>query len=176
MWAYGPDLKSANPRAPTMPAELAAELQRGATDAGRPFADSGVGGGVGGHELAVRMSWSTGPCAFVLVRLIDPAPRGSDAFPFWSATAIVAAMLAVVALATGPVVRRIRKLTDDVKRSARDRYATPVEAGGKDEIAELARAFNDAGGELRGHLQEIAKREETLREFVANTTHDVMTP
>jgi signal transduction histidine kinase len=40
----------------------------------------------------------------------------------------------------------------------------------------LARAFNDAGSEVRGHLEVVAKREETLRSFVANTTHDVMTP
>jgi signal transduction histidine kinase len=172
MWAYGPDLKSANPRAPEMPAELAAEIVRGTADAGRPFEENGLSG----RELVVRMSWTNGPCAFVLARRIEPAPRESAAFPLWSAVALVVAMLGVVALASGPVVRRIRKLTDDVKRSARDHYATPVDVAGRDEIAELARAFNDAGGELRGHLQEIAKREETLREFVANTTHDVMTP
>jgi len=172
MWAYGPDLKSANPRAPEMPAELAADISRGAADAGRAFEENGLSG----RELVVRMSWKDGPCAFVLVRRIEPAPRESAAFPLWSAVVLVVAMLGVVALASGPVVRRIRKLTDDVKRSAGDHYATPVDVVGGDEIAELARAFNDAGGELRGHLQEIAKREETLREFVANTTHDVMTP
>jgi signal transduction histidine kinase len=172
MWAYGPDLTSANPRAPTMPTELAAELSRGAAEAGRSYEENGVSG----RELAVRMSWKNGPCAFVLVRRIDPAPGESASFPLWSAVALVVAMLGVVALAAGPVVRRIRKLTGDVTRSARDHYATPVDVAGGDEIAELARAFNDAGSELRSHLQEIAKREVALREFVANTTHDVMTP
>jgi signal transduction histidine kinase len=172
MWAYGPDMKSANPRAPEMPADLAAEISRGAADAGRPYEENGLAG----RELVVRMSWTSGPCAFVLVRRIEPASRESAAFPVWSAVALVVAMLGVVALAAGPVVRRIRKLTDDVKRSARDHYATSVDVSGGDEIAELARAFNDAGGELRGHLTEIAKREQALRDFVANTTHDVMTP
>ena len=50
-------------------------------------------------------------------------------------------MLAVL-VAAGPVVRRLRRLTSDVRRSAADRYATPVAAHGRDEIGELARAFD----------------------------------
>jgi len=172
MWAYGPDLTSANPRAPAMPPELAAEMSRGASDAGMRFESDGAVG----RQLAARMSWTSGPCAFVLVRRIDPAPRESPFFPLWSAGLLVAAMLGVVALAAGPIVRRIRKLTADVGRSAKERYATPVEVAGRDEIAELARAFNGAGSEVRAHLQDVAKRETALRDFVANTTHDVMTP
>jgi signal transduction histidine kinase len=122
------------------------------------------------------MPWPGTPCDFVLARRIDPAPGDLAAFPVWAAAAVVAAMLAVVLLAAGPVVRRIRKLTADVRTSAEEKYATPVPAGGGDEIAELAAAFNDAGREVRVHLDAAAAREEALRAFVANTTHDVMTP
>jgi signal transduction histidine kinase len=50
----------------------------------------------------------------------------------------------------------------------------PVEGG--DELAELARAFNEAGEEVRAHVTVVERRERTLRDFVANTTHDVMLP
>jgi signal transduction histidine kinase len=172
MWAYASDLKSRNPRAPEIPAELVREMKAGAGDAGEPY----VSGGIAGRQLVVRMPWTGGPCDFVLARRIDPAPGGFVSFPVWAAAAIVVAMLAVVLVAAGPIVRRIRKLTADVRSSAKERYATPVAAGGGDEIAELAAAFNDAGAEVRSHLDAVAKREETLRAFVANTTHDVMTP
>jgi signal transduction histidine kinase len=172
MWAYGPDFKSANPRAPEIPAELVARLAGGASDAGMPYEPNGLHG----RQLAVRMSWGTGPCAVVYLRRIHPAGADVGSFPFWAAAGVGAGMLAVVVLAAGSIVRRIRKLTIDVRRSADDRYATPVEARGADEIAELARVFNDAGGEVRRRLDDLARREDTLRTFVANTTHDVMTP
>jgi signal transduction histidine kinase len=155
-----------------MPDDLAARLRDGAADAGAEFAS----GGADGHQLAVRTPWPDGPCAFVLVRRVDPAPGEFSAFALWSAAAIAGAMVAVVALAAGTVVRRIRRLTDDVRKSAAARYETPVDERGSDEIADLARAFNAAGGEVRGQLAELARREETLRTFLANTTHDVMTP
>ncbi len=50
----------------------------------------------------------------------------------------------------------------------------PVE--GRDEVAALAGAFNEAGRQVRAHLLEVQGREETLRRFVANTTHDVAIP
>lgn len=172
MWAYAADLRSKNPRAPEIPAPLVAELQRGADEAGAAYSPNGLHG----RQLAVRMPWPDGPCAFVLVRRIDPATPELAAFPVWAAAAFAVVVLGVVVLATGPVVRRIRKLTADVRRSAQDRYASEVGAEGGDEIAELAAAFNDAAREVRGQLDAVAKREEVLRAFVANTTHDVMTP
>ncbi len=172
MWAYACDFKSRNPRAPEIPAALVAELQRGADEAGAEHSRNGLRG----RQLAVRMPWPDGPCAFVLVRRIDAATPDLAAFPVWAAAAFVAVVLGVVVIATGPVVRRIRKLTADVRRSAKQHYASEVEASGGDEIAELAAAFNDAAREVRGQLDAVAKREEVLRAFVANTTHDVMTP
>jgi signal transduction histidine kinase len=172
MWAYASDFKSRNPRAPEIPEDLVRAMKAGASDAGEPYSANGVAG----RQLVVRMRWTGGPCDFVLARRIDPAPGEFASFPVWAATTVVLAMLAAVLVAAGPVVRRIRKLTADVRASAKDRYATPVAAGGGDEIAELAAAFNDAGGAVRDQLDAVARREETLRAFVANTTHDVMTP
>ena len=63
-----------------------------------------------------------------------------------------------------------------MKRAATSRYVEEVEAQGHDEIAALAIAFNEAGREVRGYLSEVETRERALRDFVADTTHDVMIP
>jgi len=81
----------------------------------------------------------------------------------------------LVALARRPV-RRIRRLAADVRRVATERYVEPVIVRGAGEIAQLATAFNDAGAEVRSHLESLEERDRTLRAFVANTTHDVMLP
>ncbi len=70
----------------------------------------------------------------------------------------------------------MRRLADQVRRSAASSYAQPVHVEQDDEVAELARAFNEAGATVRVQLTEIQAREETLRQFVANTTHDVAIP
>jgi signal transduction histidine kinase len=74
------------------------------------------------------------------------------------------------------MVRRIRALTGEVRRSAASHYATPVEVRGSDEIAQLGGAFNEAAAEVRSHLLVLERRDRTLRSFLANTTHDVMLP
>jgi signal transduction histidine kinase len=79
-------------------------------------------------------------------------------------------------LAVGPIVQRIRRLGDDVERAVASRYSEPIAARGDDEIADVARAFNAAGLQIREQLAEKAMREQALREFLANTTHDVMIP
>jgi signal transduction histidine kinase len=130
----------------------------------------------GGMLIAARMPWSEGPC--VVLTVFRPAPPAFEAAPglLGSAVALCLGFVAAVWIASGPVVRRIRALAGDVRQSAAARYARPVEVAGSDEVTELARAFNEAGREVRAHLSEVEDREATLRTFVANTTHDVMLP
>ena len=125
----------------------------------------------------VLVRTSVGACAFVLARRPRP-PFGPDTLSSIARTWAppVLAMLLSVALALGPIVRRIRLLAERVRASARDRYRTEIALGGDDEVAELAAAFDGAGREVRTHLEHQEKREQTLRDFLANTTHDVMTP
>jgi signal transduction histidine kinase len=88
----------------------------------------------------------------------------------------LAVVMAVVLGALGPVVARIRRLTGAVRRSARDGYADPVAVEGDDEVAALARAFNEAAAEVREHLRQREQRERALRDFIENTTHDLAIP
>ncbi|WP_437753949.1 sensor histidine kinase [Sorangium sp. So ce1389] len=170
LFAYDEQLRSRNPAAPAVPEALSRALQQ-ADVAVLPFA-----WGSSDVEVLARMPWSTGPCAIVVGRgTTDPA-WGSilPATELWLLP--MAVVLGAVLLAVGPVVRRIRRLTEAVRRSASASYGSPVEVLGRDEIGELAAAFNAAGGEIRAQLQEKDRREEALRHFLANTTHDVMIP
>ncbi|MRG94366.1 sensor histidine kinase [Polyangium spumosum] len=170
VFAYDENLQSENPGAPAVPESLARALQgQDVAVASYVFPGPSV-------EILARMPWSTGPCAVVLARgTTDPSwgavlPESN----LWLLP--TAGVFAAMLLAMGPVIRRIRKLTEAVERSAKATYADAVEVEGDDEIGVLARAFNAAGREIRAQLEEKDRREQALRHFLANTTHDVMIP
>ncbi|WP_394850798.1 HAMP domain-containing histidine kinase [Pendulispora brunnea] len=162
IFAYDTELRSRNPKAPAIPESLVRAI-RDASVAVAPtrFLSTDV-------EVLVAMPWRTGPCAYMFGRgSTDPGWGVLPESNLWllPTVAVFAAML----LALGPVVRRIQKLTEAVQASAKSAYASAITEDGRDEIGELARAFNAAGVEIRA-------RERALRDFLANTTHDVMIP
>ena len=126
--------------------------------------------------VGVRTGWDDGPCAFVLARATQPIASPPLAGVLTTAALLAAGFLIAVFVTTGSAVRRIRALTTAVRRSSAAHYETPVGPQGSDEIGELARAFDEAAAEVRGHVSRVEAREATLRTFVANTTHDVMLP
>ncbi len=172
MAAYRADFTSANPASPSFPADLREALEEGAAFASGEYDD----GREPGLQVALRMAWSEGPCVIVLARRPGPLPEGAAREILLGAGVAGLGILLAVLLAAGPLVGRIRRLETEVGRAARERYAVPVAVAGSDEIADLARAFNAAGAEVRAALQSLEGRERTLREFVGNTTHDVMIP
>ena len=94
------------------------------------------------------MSWRTGPCAVILAA----APRPRRARPLLPPLAVwglpTLAVLLAVLLAVGPVVRRIRRLTRAVDDSADAGWDGTIPVHGRDELGELARAFEAAGREI----------------------------
>lgn len=134
-------------------------------------------------EVLVRTPWPETPCAFVLARGTTEPWLGALLPPtrIWALPALV--VFATVLLSIGPVVGRLRKLTAAVQRTAAVGYeqplaasAAPVAGWGDDEIAELAGAFDSAGEKVRALLAQKDQRERALRDFVADTTHDVAIP
>lgn len=171
LFAYDAALRSRNPEAPAVPGALTDGLA-GREVVARPWAWRSPS-----VEVLVRMPWSEGPCAWILARgTTEPGWMGSILPPtrIWLAPVIV--VFAAVLLAIGPAVRRIRRLTEAVRRSAEAGYTGGVPVDGRDEIAELAAAFDAAGREVRVQLAEKDRREQALRRFLADTTHDVMIP
>ncbi|MCP3142135.1 sensor histidine kinase [Pyxidicoccus xibeiensis] len=169
---YDSQLVSRNPRAPVLTEAMLAAVRSGegsvfhrSTQDGRPVLD-----------LLLRMPWDGGPCAFILARRVPPPGSPTDGLP--PPEVLLVPLLAVLAVvvALGPVVRRVRQLTGEVRASAVSRYQAPVSVRGNDEVAELARAFQEARAEIQSQLSQQEAREQALRDFLANTMHDVMTP
>lgn len=171
LFPYDSHLVSRNPLAPGL-VEVSGEEARAGLVSRRFVQD-----GQSVLDLVVRMPWEEGPCAFVLVRSIDP-PRPSRMVlvPLQDWTLIIFTVVAAVVVALGSVIQRVRLLTEEVRASARSGYAQPVSVRGQDEISDLARAFQDARAEIQSRMAHQEAREQGLRDFLANTTHDVMTP
>ncbi|MGB5282908.1 MAG: HAMP domain-containing sensor histidine kinase, partial [Polyangiales bacterium] len=168
IFAYGADLESANPRNPRFPPELAKQLRAGSEVATERSADQSR------TSVAIRMPWDEGPCAVLLMRSKGP--------PSWFSGAVlmpaflVALVVILVALfAAGPIVRRVRQLTESVRTLGTD-SEEPIDVEGSDEIAELGAAFEQSRQTIRAQLASLRERETALRNYIANTTHDVMLP
>lgn len=172
LFAYDEEFVSANPRAPSFPVGLRRTLEAGANRADETFREDGRSG----IRVAARMAWGDGPCAVVMAVRPGTGPRWLTRNQLITAGALALGLALAVFVAAGPVVGRVRALQAEVRRSARERYARPVTVRGGDEIAQLAREFNEAGEEVRRQFRAVEDRERALREFVANTTHDVMIP
>ena len=158
-------------RSPAVPEELRARLEAGDSFATEWITQERM-------RMAMRMPFD-GPCAVVLLeRRVAPVLQGDGLRRIVLLALLINAVTALVALlALGPVVRRLRLLAADVRRAAATAYGeVSLDVGGQDEVAELARAFTDAAGEVRARVETIEARDEALREFLARTTHDVMVP
>jgi signal transduction histidine kinase len=127
-------------------------------------------------EILVPTPWATGPCAYVLARGTKEPWLGAllPDTRIWLVPMLVVFVAVLVAI--GPAIRRLRRLTEAVRRTAQAGYEAPVRVDGRDEVAELARAFDAASREVRAQLAEKDRREQALRHFLADTTHDVMIP
>jgi signal transduction histidine kinase len=174
VWAYRSSFAADNKRAPPFPPGLRKALESGDEVASEPTT---IEGDSREHlAVAIRTPWSDEPCAILLVIHSTP-PRPDLAIDrIWFGIAQTLVLLVAVLLACLPIVRKIAALKDAVRKSAASHYALPIRSDSHDEIGALARAFDEAGVEIRKHLTLLEKREETLRSFIANTTHDVMLP
>jgi len=168
VFAYDRELRSRNPDNPVFPKVLAEQLEAGldiATDRSRDRRLT---------QVAVRMPWSEGPCAIVLIRAKGPPAWFSRAV-LMPAFLVALATIFVALLAAGPLVRRVRQLTEAV-RGLGGGSEVPIHVEGTDEIAELAGAFEQSRQTIQAQLGSLREREAALRNYIANTTHDVMLP
>lgn len=116
----------------------------------------------------------TGPCATILARIpIRPGERRSQAETL---LLVLVSVAVAVGLSAAPLIRRLRRLEAAVRASAASRYSFTVPVEGRDEIAAVARAFNEARGAIAQQMAEARSSADDLRRHIANTTHDVGTP
>ena len=90
-------------------------------------------------------------------------------FPFWtSVTAITIALIISQFLAHG-MTSPLREMTAAARAMARGDYTRRVRATSRDEVGELARAFNQMAADL-------AAADRQQRELIANVSHELRTP
>jgi signal transduction histidine kinase len=168
---YTDTFVSARPdgRGPEFPAELRAALAT--ADRASVVWSTPEGRGL---QTAVRLAVGSAPCQILLARM-RPRP-GELRDQLIGLGAVVVVVMLAVTIAAGPTVARIHRLSEAVRASTARGKDTDIPIAGSDEVASLAAAFNNARRDVRTHLTEVEARERTLREFVANTTHDVAVP
>ena len=169
--AYDAALQPASPHAPPLDEDVRETLDEDGVALVRGF-----GGDAG---VAVRMPWSDGPCAVVVVQPRDPQWQRADA-ALWRevgfAVLVIAVALGVALIALGPPLGRLRRLSEEVRRAADEGYGRPTTVGGADEIGEVARAFDAAAQRVRQDVERIEARDRALTEYVDATTHDLAIP
>ncbi|MEV4256483.1 HAMP domain-containing sensor histidine kinase [Spirillospora sp. NPDC049652] len=121
---------------------------------------------------------TTPPIVLVSVSL-DRETADLRSFTKAMATADAAALLFGLALAfaaTRGVLRPVRRLGTGARALAKGELATRVEVRGRDELADLARTFNQAADALETTVTELRAMEAGARRFVADVSHELRTP
>ncbi|MFF4096637.1 ATP-binding protein [Streptomyces sp. NPDC001834] len=87
---------------------------------------------------------------------------------------LLAAVLAL--LAAGTVLRPVRKLGRATRELAAGDLGSRVAVTGHDELADLARTFNETADALQASDAELREQEAKARRFVADVSHELRTP
>lgn len=181
LWAYSAKGASLNPDAPRLSAD-AVELASGGMGKAA-WREPHLG--VQWRCVLVKMPWEDGPAALVQVRRVDERAFGPFGGVYTLGTALVLGVVLVLAavLAVGPLVRRVRRLREVVQMAEVPDGSLSVAGavaassrGRGDELDELAWTFDEVSTRLRERTRDAARREEALRRFVEDATHDTGLP
>ncbi|MEV4004126.1 HAMP domain-containing sensor histidine kinase [Actinomadura sp. NPDC049753] len=138
-----------------------------------------VGARASGYRTTVGEPWrTTPPMVFVSASL------RREAADLWLFTrtlliadaAALAAALALALLATGGVLRPVRRLGAAARALGEGRLDTRVRVQGRDELADLASTFNRTAEALERTVTELRAMEAASRRFVADVSHELRTP
>lgn len=78
---------------------------------------------------------------------------------------LIGLAIALIVPLSGRLTRNLSALTGAVRRIAAGEYATRVRVATKDEIGELAAAFNQMAGDVEAHQRAVVERERLKREL-----------
>src|SRR5262249_29884909 len=106
--------------------------------------------------------------------MFTPAPALGLLGLLLSFAAILAVFFALVV--AEPMVASVRALTRAAERVSAGDLAVRVPDGGRDEVGELARAFNAMAGQIAAAARERESAEAARRGLVAAVSHDRRTP
>lgn len=89
--------------------------------------------------------------------------------------ALAIALIPALIAARG-VLRPVRELRHAAASMGRGRLDTRIHAKGSDELADLARTFNDSAAELERSVTELRRAEARARRFASDVSHELRTP
>ena len=90
--------------------------------------------------------------------------------------ALVALLVGIVSLVTRWVVVPIREAAGAAQRLSHGQLDERMPVRGTDDLAALARSFNDMGASLQEKLHELQELSKVQRQFVSDVSHELRTP
>jgi signal transduction histidine kinase len=90
-------------------------------------------------------------------------------------TLVVGALLAAIVI-FGPARRRLRAVEDAARRLGAGDLTARAPAGGRDEVAAVAAAFNAMAADLGGRAEALAASDRARRQLLADVSHELTTP
>ncbi|MGW2222228.1 ATP-binding protein [Nonomuraea sp. NPDC001684] len=123
--------------------------------------------------------WRVSGIEVYTTRSLLPEQRSIDllASRAWlSGGAAMAFAVVVALLATRSVLRPVRELGRAARLLGEGELRTRVAVRGSDELADVARTFNDTAAELERHVMQLRAMEADARRFVADVSHELRTP
>ncbi|MGC0372783.1 two-component system sensor histidine kinase MtrB [Streptomyces sp. SAI-229] len=79
-------------------------------------------------------------------------------------------------IAARSVLRPVRELRQAAQSMGSGRLDTRITVRGSDELADLARTFNDSAGKLERSVRELREAEARARRFASDVSHELRTP
>ncbi|SPL90523.1 two-component system sensor kinase [[Actinomadura] parvosata subsp. kistnae] len=90
--------------------------------------------------------------------------------------AALAFAIVLALLATRGVLRPVRELGRAARLLGEGELRTRIAVRGSDELADVARTFNNTAAELERHVAQLREMEADARRFVADVSHELRTP
>ncbi|MEV1001141.1 HAMP domain-containing sensor histidine kinase [Nonomuraea sp. NPDC050202] len=112
-------------------------------------------------------------------RSLDPEQRSIDQLAAWAWLIGLAALgfaVVLASLATRGVLRPVRELGRAARLLGEGEMRTRIAVHGSDELADVARTFNDTAANLERHVKQLRAMEADARRFVADVSHELRTP
>jgi signal transduction histidine kinase len=169
LFAYDDRFTGSSAGAPPFPPEFRRALRSG-QEATMAYATADGTGA----QMAIPTGWIGGPCMYLLGRMLPPPDqRLQRGLVAGGAFGLCFAVAWLVSL---PTVRRVRRLSQDMRASVGAGYATVAPDNLRDELSALTFMFNDGATELHERKRRLDDLDESLRRFVASTDEEIARP
>ncbi|MEW1841472.1 HAMP domain-containing sensor histidine kinase [Nonomuraea angiospora] len=110
---------------------------------------------------------------------LAPEQRSIDelaTFAWLTGGAALAFAVVLALLATRGVLLPVRELGRAARLLGEGELRTRIAVHGSDELADVARTFNNTAAELERHVEQLREMEADARRFVADVSHELRTP